>query len=132
MSCFNDVAHFGRTHWNVIQSSGLCSVTPQTPDRNTDKRSSVGAISSSGSLRDGLEISTNWLIGMLIESHKENDHLTSVIRSLPYSLQAPPLLQSDGGGVGITSDGGQVVMSCGDLPDPWISTDHKHAVISLR
>ena len=22
-------------------------------------------------------------------------------------------------------------MSSGDLPDPWISTDHKHAVISL-
>ena len=60
------------------------------------------------------------------------DHLTSVIRSLPYSLQAPALLQSHGGGVGITSDGGQVVVSCGDLPEPWISTDHKHAVISLR
>jgi hypothetical protein len=26
----------------------------------------------------------------------------------------------------------QVVLSCGDLPDPWISNDHKHAVISLR
>ena len=47
-------------------------------------------------------------------------------------MQAPALLQSHGGGVGITSDGGQLVVSCGDLPDPWISTDHKHAVISLR
>ena len=28
--------------------------------------------------------------------------------------------------------GGQVVGSCGDLPEPWISNDHKHAVISLR
>ena len=28
--------------------------------------------------------------------------------------------------------GGPVVVSCGDLPDPRISTDHKHAVVSLR
>ncbi len=27
---------------------------------------------------------------------------------------------------------GQLVVSCGDLPDPWISNDHKHAIISLR
>jgi hypothetical protein len=73
-----------------------------------------------------------FLLGTLIESRKENDRLISVIGSLPYSMQAPALLQSHGGGVGITSDGGQLVMSCGDLPDPWISTDHKHAVISLR
>jgi hypothetical protein len=73
-----------------------------------------------------------FLLGTLIESRKENDRLTSVIGSLPYSMQAPALLQSHGGGIGITSDGGQLVMSCGDLPDPWISTDHKHAVISLR
>src|ERR1700674_2825305 len=73
-----------------------------------------------------------FLLGTLIESRKENDRLTSVIGSLPYSMQAPSLLQSHGGGVGIPSDGGQLVMSCGDLPDPWISTDHKHAVISLR
>jgi hypothetical protein len=69
------------------------------------------------------------LVGTLIESRKENEHLSSVIRSLPYSLQAPAL---HGGGVGITSCGGQLVLSCGDQPDPWISTDHKHAVISLR
>ena len=73
-----------------------------------------------------------FLAGTLIESRKENEHLNSVIRSLPYSMQAPALLQSHGGGVGITSDGGQLVMSCGDLPEPWIATDHKHAVISLR
>jgi len=73
-----------------------------------------------------------FLGGTLIESRKENDHLTSVIRSLPYSLQAPALLQSHGGGVDITSDGGQVVVSCGNLPEPWISNDHKHAVISIR
>src|ERR1700738_4809226 len=30
-----------------------------------------------------------FLLGMLIESRKENDRLTSVIRSLPYSMQAP-------------------------------------------
>ena len=65
-------------------------------------------------------------------SVRENEHLSSVIRSLPSSMQAPALLQSHGGGVGLTSDGGQLVMSCGDLPDPWISNDHKHAVISLR
>jgi hypothetical protein len=80
----------------------------------------------------GLGILLIGFFGTLIESRKENDHLTSVIRSLPYSLQAPALLQSHGGGVGITSDGGQVVVSCGDLPEPWISTDQKHAVISLR
>ena len=73
-----------------------------------------------------------FLLGTLIESRKENDRLTSVIRSLPYSMQAPALLQSHGGGVGITGDGRQLVVSSGDLPDPWISTDHKHAVISLR
>lgn len=73
-----------------------------------------------------------FLLGTLIESRKENDRLTSVIRSLPYSMQAPALLQSHGGGIGITSDGRQLVVSSGDLPDPWISTDHKHAVISLR
>jgi hypothetical protein len=73
-----------------------------------------------------------FLLGTLIESRKESEHLSSVIRSLPSSMQAPALLQSHGGGVGLTSDGGQLVMSCGDLPDPWISTDHKHAVISLR
>jgi hypothetical protein len=73
-----------------------------------------------------------FLAGTLIESRKENEHLNSVIRSLPYSMQAPALLQSHGDGVGITSDGGQLVVSCGDLPDPWISTDYKHAVISLR
>ena len=37
-------------------------------------------------------------------------------------MQARALLQSHGGGVGITSDGRQVVVSCGDLPDPWISS----------
>ena len=73
-----------------------------------------------------------FVAGTLIESRKENEHLNSVIRSLPYSMQAPALLQSHGGGVGITSDGGQLVMSCSDLPEPWSSTDHKHAVISLR
>jgi len=73
-----------------------------------------------------------FLLGTLIESRKENDRLTSLIRSLPYSMQAPALLQSHGGGIGITSDGRQLVVSSGDLPDPWISTDHKHAVISLR
>jgi len=73
-----------------------------------------------------------FLLGTLIESRKENEHLSSVIQSLPYSMQAPALLQSHGGGVGLTGDGGQVIMSCGDLPDPWISNDHKHAVISLR
>ena len=30
-----------------------------------------------------------FLLGTLIESRKENEHLSSVIRSLPYSLQAP-------------------------------------------
>ena len=60
-------------------------------------------------------------------SVRENEHLSSVIRSLPSSMQAPALLQSHGGGVGLTSDGGQLVMSCGDLPDPWISNNHKHA-----
>jgi hypothetical protein len=39
------------------------------------------------------------------------------------------LIESHGGEVGITSDGGQLVMSCGDLSDPWIANDHKHAVI---
>jgi hypothetical protein len=73
-----------------------------------------------------------FLVGTLIESRKEHEHLSSVIRSLPYSMQAPALLQSHGGGIGITSDGRQLVVSSGDLPDPWISTDHKHAVISLR
>jgi hypothetical protein len=73
-----------------------------------------------------------FLLGTLIESRKENDRLTSIIRSLPYSMQAPALLQSHGGGIGITSDGRQLVVSSGDLPNPWISTDHKHAVISLR
>jgi hypothetical protein len=73
-----------------------------------------------------------FLAGTLIEPRKENEHLSSVIRSLPYSMQAPALLQSRGGGVGITSDGGQVVLSCGDLPETWISNDHKHAVISIR
>src|SRR5580704_4679011 len=60
----------------------------------------------------------------------QDSHVQQV--SLPYSMQAPALLQSHGDGVGITSDGGQLVVSCGDLPDPWISTDYKHAVISLR
>lgn len=73
-----------------------------------------------------------FLLGTLIESRKENDRLTSVIRSLPYSMQAPALLESHRGGIGITSDGRQLVVSSGDLPNPWISTDHKHAVISLR
>ena len=72
------------------------------------------------------------ILGTLIESRKENDRLTSVIRSLPYSMQAPALLESHRGGIGITSDGRQLVVSSGDLPNPWISTDHKHAVISLR
>ena len=36
---------------------------------------------------------TGFLLGTLIESRKENEHLSSVIRSLPYSLQAPALLQ---------------------------------------
>jgi hypothetical protein len=44
-------------------------------------------------------------------------------------LQAPAL---HGAGIGITSYGGQFVLSCGDLPDAWISTDHKHTVISLH
>jgi hypothetical protein len=66
-----------------------------------------------------------FLLGTLIESRKENEHLSSVIQSLPYSMQAPALLQSHAGGVGLTSDGRQVVLSCGDLPDPWISNDHK-------
>jgi hypothetical protein len=39
-------------------------------------------------------------------------------------MQAPALLQSHGGEVGITNDGGQLVVSCGDLPDPWTSNDH--------
>ena len=73
-----------------------------------------------------------FILGTLIESRKENDRLTSVIRSLPYSMQAPALLESHRGGIGITSDGRQLVVSSGDLPNPWISTDHKHAVISLR
>jgi hypothetical protein len=73
-----------------------------------------------------------FLLGTLIESRKENDRLSSVIRSLPYSMQAPALLESHRGGIGITSDGRQLVVSSGDLPNPWISTDHKHAVISLR
>ena len=73
-----------------------------------------------------------FLLGTLIESRKENDRLTSVIGSLPYSMQAPALLESHRGGIGITSDGRQLVVSSGDLPNPWISTDHKHAVISLR
>ena len=73
-----------------------------------------------------------FLLGTLIEARKESEHLSAVIQSLPYSMQAPALLQSHGGGVGLTNDGRQLVMSCGDLPDPWISTDHKHAVISLR
>src|SRR6478672_7343906 len=37
------------------------------------------------------------LIGFLagtLELRKENEHLSSVIRSLPYSMQAPALLQS--------------------------------------
>jgi hypothetical protein len=54
-----------------------------------------------------------FLLGTLIESRKENDRLTSVIGSLPYSMQAPALLQSHGGGVGITSDGRQLVVSSG-------------------
>ena len=58
-----------------------------------------------------------FLLKTLIESRKENDHPTSVIRSLSYSMQAPALLQSHGGGIGITSDGGQLVLSSGDLPD---------------
>lgn len=41
-----------------------------------------------------------FLLGTLIESRKENDRLTSVIRSLPYSMQAPALLQSHRGGIG--------------------------------
>ncbi len=73
-----------------------------------------------------------FILGTLIESRKENDRLSSVIRSLPYSMQAPALLESHRGGIGITSDGRQLVVSSGDLPNPWISTDHKHAVISLR
>src|SRR5208283_4968357 len=40
-----------------------------------------------------------FLLGTLIESRKENDRLTSLIRSLPYSMQAPALLQSHGGGI---------------------------------
>jgi hypothetical protein len=46
-----------------------------------------------------LQAPLGFLAGTLIESRKENNHLTSVIRSLPYSLQAPALLQSHGGGV---------------------------------
>src|SRR5208282_3694636 len=51
-----------------------------------------------------------FLLGTLIESRKENDRLTSVIRSLPYSMQAPALLESHRGGIGITSDGRQLVV----------------------
>jgi hypothetical protein len=70
-------------------------------------------------------------VGTLIESRKENEHLSSVSRSLSYSLQAPALLQSHGGGVGITSDGGQVVLSCGDLPEPWMGF-HYHPNQNVR
>ena len=57
-----------------------------------------------------------FLLGTLIESRKEIEHLSSVIGSLPYSMQAPALLQSHGGGIGVTSDGRQLVVSSGDLP----------------
>ena len=60
MSCFNDVAHFGRTNWNVIQSSGLCSVTPQTPLSATKcrktRRTRVVTKAFEGHIADALPI----------------------------------------------------------------------------
>jgi hypothetical protein len=111
---------------DILNRLRTLSTSPASGDTSLGKRFAWRACIGLGLLLIG------FLAGTLIESRKENDHLSSVIRSLPYSMQAPALLQSHGGGVGITSDGGQLVVSCGDLPEPWISNDHKHAVISLH